>query len=116
MQFRLNPKTIGSLPPGTYSDGNNLYLIVKETGARTFMLRYQWHQYPDMMRRWASLGADLRIRFRRTSVNWDAAGRKLHARSLILTEVGNDQTPRSVTGHANSIDCSPLVEGPECKL
>jgi integrase len=49
MQFRLNPKTIDSLSPGTYSDGNNLYLIVKETGARTYMLRYQWQGRPQKM-------------------------------------------------------------------
>ena len=34
MKGKLNPKEIESLPPGTYGDGNNLYLVVKYSGTR----------------------------------------------------------------------------------
>jgi integrase len=37
------------LPPGTYGDGNNLYLVVKESGARAYLLRYQWQRRPQKM-------------------------------------------------------------------
>jgi integrase len=49
MKFRLNPKTIDKLPPGTHSDGNNLYLIVKPGGARAYMMRYHWQGKPQKM-------------------------------------------------------------------
>jgi hypothetical protein len=38
-QHRINPKEIESLGPGTYGDGNNLYLVVKDSGARAYTLR-----------------------------------------------------------------------------
>src|SRR6185437_2310153 len=40
---RLNPKQIDTLPAGTHGDGNNLYLVVKPSGSRSYMLRYSWH-------------------------------------------------------------------------
>jgi len=49
MKFRLNPKTIDKLPPGTHGDGNNLYLIVKPGGARAYMMRYYWQGKPQKM-------------------------------------------------------------------
>ncbi|MFK4725855.1 integrase [Bradyrhizobium niftali] len=49
MKFKLNPKEIDSLPPGTHGDGNNLYLVVKDTGARAYILRYQWQGRPQKM-------------------------------------------------------------------
>ncbi len=49
MKGKLNPKEIDSLSPGTYGDGNNLYLVVKPTGARSYMLRYQWQGRPQKM-------------------------------------------------------------------
>ena len=49
MQYKLNPKAIDTLPPGTHGDGNNLYLVVKESGARAYLLRYQWHGRPQKM-------------------------------------------------------------------
>lgn len=49
MKYRLNPKEIESLPPGTHGDGNNLYLVVKDSGARAYMLRYYWHGRPQKM-------------------------------------------------------------------
>jgi integrase len=39
---RINPKQINTLPAGTHCDGNNLYLVVKATGSRSYMLRYSW--------------------------------------------------------------------------
>lgn len=40
---KLNPKEIDSLPPGTHGDGNNLYVVVvKDTGARSYLQRYFW--------------------------------------------------------------------------
>jgi integrase len=49
LQHKLNPKSIDTLPPGTHGDGNNLYVVVKESGARTFALRYQWQGRPQKM-------------------------------------------------------------------
>jgi integrase len=49
MRHKLNPKEIASLPPGTHGDGNNLYLVVKATGARSYMLRYVWQGRPQKM-------------------------------------------------------------------
>jgi len=49
MQHKLHPKTIDALPPGTHGDGNNLYLVVKESGARAYTLRYQWQGRPQKM-------------------------------------------------------------------
>jgi integrase len=49
MQYKLNPKAVDSLPSGTHGDGNNLYLVVKPSGARTYMMRYQWRGRPQKM-------------------------------------------------------------------
>jgi integrase len=49
MQYKLNPKAIDTLPPGTHGDGNNLYLVVKESGSRAYLLRYQWCGRPQKM-------------------------------------------------------------------
>lgn len=49
MQYKLNPKAVDSLAPGTHGDGNNLYVVVKPSGARTYMLRYQWRGRPQKM-------------------------------------------------------------------
>ncbi len=40
---KLNPKTVsGALPPGHYSDGGSLYLVVKKGGARAWTFIYRW--------------------------------------------------------------------------
>jgi integrase len=49
MKGKLNPKEIESLPPSTYGDGNNLYLVVKDSGTRAYLMRYQWHGRPQKM-------------------------------------------------------------------
>ena len=49
MRQMLNPKEIESLLPGTYGDGNNLYLVVKGSGSRAYMLRYSWNGRPQKM-------------------------------------------------------------------
>ena len=46
---KLNPKQIDSLPPGTHGDGNNLYVVIKHSGARAYMLRYYWQGRPQKM-------------------------------------------------------------------
>ena len=46
---KLNPKEIESLQPGTHGDGNNLYVVVKDSGARSYMLRYFWQGRPQKM-------------------------------------------------------------------
>jgi hypothetical protein len=38
---QIIPTTVKSLPPGFHSDGGNLYLRVKETGARSWVFRYK---------------------------------------------------------------------------
>jgi hypothetical protein len=37
---KLQPKQIEALPAGSHGDGNNLYIVVKPTGARSYLLRY----------------------------------------------------------------------------
>ncbi|MFL6837224.1 MAG: tyrosine-type recombinase/integrase [Bradyrhizobium sp.] len=49
MRYKLNPKKIESLSPGTYGDGNNLYLVVKGSGSRAYMFRYSWNGRPQKM-------------------------------------------------------------------
>jgi integrase len=49
VRHKLNPKEIESLPSGTYGDGNNLYLVVKGSGSRAYMLRYSWNGRPQKM-------------------------------------------------------------------
>jgi hypothetical protein len=46
---KLNPKQIDRLPPGTHGDGNNFYLVVKDSGARAYTLRYSWQGSPQKM-------------------------------------------------------------------
>jgi integrase len=55
---RLNPKQIDTLPAGTHGDGNNLYLVVKDTGSRSYMLRYSWHGRMQKM----GLGATAKVK------------------------------------------------------
>jgi integrase len=77
---KLNPKEVDSLPPGTYGDGNNLYLVVKQTGARSYMLRYQWQSRPQKM----GLGATDKIKLA------DARDKAIDANRLL----GNGINPR----------------------
>jgi hypothetical protein len=37
-----NARKVETAKPGKYSDGGNLYLIVSETGARKWVLRFTW--------------------------------------------------------------------------
>jgi integrase len=55
---RLNSKQIETLPAGTYGDGNNLYLVVKPSGSRSYTLRYSWRGQMQKM----GLGATTRIK------------------------------------------------------
>lgn len=40
---KLNPKTLGKLEAGAHDDGDNLRFIVKESGKRSWLYRYQRH-------------------------------------------------------------------------
>ena len=42
MTGRLTARKVATTKPGKYSDGGNLYLIVSETGARKWVLRFTW--------------------------------------------------------------------------
>src|SRR5271169_5802393 len=42
MASKLNARKIEAAKPGKYSDGGNLYLIVSESGARKWVLRFTW--------------------------------------------------------------------------
>ena len=42
MAGRLTARKVATAKPGKYSDGGNLYLIVSETGARKWVLRFTW--------------------------------------------------------------------------
>ena len=39
---KLTARKVETAKPGKYSDGGNLYLIVSETGARKWVLRFTW--------------------------------------------------------------------------
>lgn len=38
----LNPNQLKTLPPGEHCDGAGLYLVVSDTGARSWLVKYQW--------------------------------------------------------------------------
>jgi integrase len=42
MTSKLTARKVETAKPGKYSDGGNLYLIVSETGARKWVLRFTW--------------------------------------------------------------------------
>lgn len=42
MAGRLTARKVGTAKPGKYSDGGNLYLIVADSGARKWVLRFTW--------------------------------------------------------------------------
>src|SRR4249920_866689 len=42
MAGKLTARKVATAKPGKYSDGGNLYLIVSETGARKWVLRFTW--------------------------------------------------------------------------
>jgi integrase len=42
MASKLTARKVQTAKPGKYSDGGNLYLIVSETGARKWVLRFTW--------------------------------------------------------------------------
>jgi integrase len=42
MASKLTARRVETAKPGKYSDGGNLYLIVSETGARKWVLRFTW--------------------------------------------------------------------------
>ena len=42
MASKLTVRKVETAKPGKYSDGGNLYLIVSETGARKWVLRFTW--------------------------------------------------------------------------
>ena len=42
MAGRLTARKVATAKPGKYSDGGNLYLIVSDTGARKWVLRFTW--------------------------------------------------------------------------
>ena len=47
MAGKLTARRVETAKPGKYSDGGNLYLIVSETGARKWVLRFTWRQLID---------------------------------------------------------------------
>ena len=42
MAGKFTARKVETAKPGKYSDGGNLYLIVSETGARKWVLRFTW--------------------------------------------------------------------------
>ena len=42
MAGKLTARKVATAKAGKYSDGGNLYLIVSDTGARKWVLRYTW--------------------------------------------------------------------------
>ena len=42
MAGKLTARKVATAKSGKYSDGGNLYLIVSDTGARKWVLRYTW--------------------------------------------------------------------------
>src|SRR3954447_20458820 len=42
MSGRLSTRKVATAKPGKHSDGGNLYLMVSDTGARKWVLRFTW--------------------------------------------------------------------------
>ena len=49
MAGKLTARKVATAKAGKYSDGGNLYLIVSETGARKWVLRFTWRGRPKEM-------------------------------------------------------------------
>src|SRR5882672_9593753 len=49
MASKLTARKVETAKPGKYSDGGNLYLIVSETGARKWVMRFTWRGRPKEM-------------------------------------------------------------------
>src|SRR4051812_20298359 len=49
MAVKLTARKVETAKPGKYSDGGNLYLIVSETRARKWVLRFTWRGKPKEM-------------------------------------------------------------------
>src|SRR4051812_29061046 len=58
MLGRLTARKVATAKPGKYSDGGNLYLIVSQTGARKWVLRFTWRGMAKEM----GLGSALSVR------------------------------------------------------
>ena len=50
MAGRLTARKVTTAKAGKYSDGNNLYLVVSQSGSRKWVLRFTWRGKP---RKWA---------------------------------------------------------------
>jgi integrase len=97
VQYKLNPKTIDTLPAGTHGDGNNLYLVVKESGARAYLLRYQWQGRPQKM----GLGSTRDVSLK------DARDKAIDANRLLAKGI-NPRDARDEERHAK--DSVPFLE------
>jgi integrase len=49
MANKLTARKVETAKPGKYSDGGNLYLVVSESGARKWVLRFTWRGRPKEM-------------------------------------------------------------------
>lgn len=52
MASKLTARKVETAKSGKYSDGGNLYLIVSETGARKWVLRFTWRGRAKEMGPW----------------------------------------------------------------
>jgi hypothetical protein len=57
MASKLTARKVETAKPGKYSDGGNLYLIVSDTGARKWVLRFTWRGRAKEM----GLGSAVRV-------------------------------------------------------
>ena len=59
MASHLNARKVETAKPGKYGDGANLYLVVSETGAKKWLLRFTWRGKPKEMGLGSTAGVSL---------------------------------------------------------
>jgi integrase len=59
MAGHLNARKVETAKPGKYGDGANLYLVVSETGAKKWVLRFTWRSKPKEMGLGSATGVSL---------------------------------------------------------
>jgi hypothetical protein len=78
---RLTARKVETTKAGKYTDGGNLYLIVSETGARKWVLRFTWRGKAREM----GLGTPATVPLA------DAREKAAHARRMVAQGLGPQQ-------------------------
>jgi integrase len=103
---RLAPRAIKTLPAGIHSDGGGLYLRVKASGARSWVLVYQWQG----RRREKGLGSILGVDLDRARQRAEEA-RKLLAQGIDPAAANDAEVADRVTFGQAATDLVDSLEG-----